>query len=101
MKTSQACPKCSVRKFWIVKPFSLARDQTSHPMAVQSAEQDKGMFSSILHRPGTWEIWICRGCGFSEWYAHCTEGEMKVLTRVPGSGVQEFDASIGPEAPFR
>lgn len=49
---------------------------------------------------GTFEVWICGQCGFTEWYAKDPNEALEKLLSVPGSGVSWYDGD-GKGSPYR
>jgi len=45
---------------------------------------------------GTYETWICAGCGYAEWYAVDDERLLERLAAIPDSGVRLVDSRRGP-----
>lgn len=66
----------------IVLPF--------HVATVEIPKKQTGAAAGSRHLSavGTYETWICAGCGFTEWYAQDAAELLDRLARIPGSGVR-------------
>lgn len=49
---------------------------------------------------GTFEVWICKQCGFTEWYANDVNEQLAELAQRPESGVRLVERSNN-RGPFR
>jgi hypothetical protein len=84
MKNSGECIKCKGRRLWIVDQVmqpDFEHNNCSWKMAVTSHD-----FRGPGHResrvaPGSFQIIVCAGCGYTEWYAHGFER----LKDIPGA----------------
>jgi predicted nucleic-acid-binding Zn-ribbon protein len=70
MKKTLHCPKCEGRKLWRVEEMrERGRNMTkAEPLGATFAPTWHG----VTNR-GTFETFICAGCGYTEWYAHGLE----------------------------
>jgi hypothetical protein len=106
------CMRCSHMKFVRVIPreHSSSRGgdwntQVSAPMYVTHAPtQNKGFFSSTVNElqiektgVGMLEVYICKKCGFVEWY--CLDAEK--LTAHPHLMSEDVDYDAGQAGPYR
>ena len=68
MKQAQTCPKCNGTDIVKARPIDHGHGNTTSPLRVityanPNAILLKGTKKSEL------EAWVCKGCGFVEWYA--------------------------------
>jgi hypothetical protein len=93
LKRDQRCPACSGSLILRIDAMQQGGDIFS-PLPFRVA------FHGPLdtHGVGSFETFICKGCGFTEWYAHGFER----LKSDPDEGIQIIDARA-PSAgmPFR
>jgi len=54
-------------------------------------------FCKLYSGTGTFETYICKGCGFTEWYAH----GLDKLEADPKHGVRLLDGRVEDEGPYR
>ncbi len=99
MRTSGTCYKCQCRRFWVVNKIGVPDPTTSNTVAtLPVAAQDVG--ERYRREGGSFEVWVCANCGFTEWYANDAAGVLQMLARLPGGAVRWVDATA-PGGPFR
>jgi predicted nucleic-acid-binding Zn-ribbon protein len=98
MKTSQTCPKCSSKKLFVIDTFQMKDHEVgSHlqPLYVVATKYNAGpgMFGDNYKRvdAGSFEVWVCSGCGLTEWYATGVNDALAQLASEPESGVRFID----------
>lgn len=70
MRSTQTCPKCSGKKIAVVNRFRQPDQESSngvHVLPAVTVEADDGWSRRIA--VGSFETYICLGCGFVELYA--------------------------------
>jgi predicted nucleic-acid-binding Zn-ribbon protein len=95
MRTSARCPKCDGTKLYVCDNRQPDGEFSNviHPFVITTVPLGKdavGAKSGTRHRThvGTYETWICAGCGYTEWYAKDPEQLLEKLARMPASGVR-------------
>ncbi len=97
MRTSLRCRSCDSRKLWRVDPVMLPQFHTRNalyrlPVVCRSefgSTDPHGWGERQEH--GRFEVWICAGCGLTEWYAVDVNESLSRLSREPSSGVSYVD----------
>jgi len=97
LRRDLCCPQCEGRDVWHVEqirergvgPF----EKPIQPLNVVLQER----FFKLYDGTGWFETYICKRCGFTEWYAHGLEE----LKEDPQNGVFSLDGSAKDEGPFR
>ena len=99
MKRNQVCPKCASKKLWIVnevrRPLSDRNPATEPLYAARVSDvpsEETGFWAASSKRvdAGTFEIWICAGCGLTEWYAKDFEEKFARLAALPNPEVRRI-----------
>ena len=95
MRKSLKCPKCDCRKLWHiekVRHFNTYADgallNVVHEKRV--GKPDNGFFGTGERKKmnvGTYDVFVCFSCGYTEWYA----GELEQLEENPEEGVHLID----------
>lgn len=99
MKRTQQCPKCQGRKLWVVETFKVPSEMANGealPVAMQAEEGGFFAMGKIVPQ-GSFELWVCAGCGFSELWAR----DLGALRDDPSRGVRLVDTTVSSERPFR
>ncbi|CAN5193256.1 hypothetical protein BH09MYX1_BH09MYX1_57550 [soil metagenome] len=106
MRTTARCPKCNCQKLYVCENRQPDDDSSNvvHGFRVTTVEisrEDLGAQSGSSYRThvGTYETWICSGCGYTEWYAQDPEHLLEKLSKMRGSGVRVVERTT--EAPYR
>jgi predicted nucleic-acid-binding Zn-ribbon protein len=106
MKHSHECPKCRSGQLWVIQEVCRKSERFSNvvsPVPVTAAnfnahslKPDEGSAVTI----GTFEAWICRSCGLTEWYAKDVNEKLASLSQFPETGVLFYN---GPSrgGPYR
>lgn len=97
MKNSGRCVKCNSKRLWIVdqvKQPDLEHESCSWKMAVTSHEFRGAEYRGVQRiSPGSFQIFVCAACGYTEWYAY----DFERLAEVPGARlVGDDNADAGP-----
>jgi len=111
MRTTLRCPKCDSRKIYEMAPFAIPEWQYSNsvkPFPVVTRPGTIQLLPGETEIPdrrvaGTFEVWLCSSCGYTEWYAQQTRGLAELLAglaRIQSSGVRFHDGDAAP-APYR
>lgn len=107
MRNSRTCPKCQSRKLWVVErseqPDKRSMNGT-HPLTVTAAwvpNGKSGFFEMGSERmvAGTFEVWVCTQCGFTEWYAKDANQVLAYLSNHPDAKVHYIDGDASK--PYR
>jgi hypothetical protein len=89
MRKNGICPECSGRQFWRIQPV---------PNLAVTRNEVKVNFLVTDKLPiGHFELFVCKGCGLSRWYALGLEE----LKENPTLGVHSVDFSLPQEGPYR
>jgi hypothetical protein len=105
VRTTHRCPKCQCPGVWQVDPVLLPNPESSNSNVVMPVVTRSGSGAADKHelRPrrtgGHFEMWICWGCGYTEWYAVGVNETLGALAQAsPTSGVRYHNSS-GPTEP--
>jgi predicted nucleic-acid-binding Zn-ribbon protein len=98
LKRDLRCPHCEGRLIWHVAQMhergeAGAFEKPIQPLNVVLHEK----FFKLYNGVGYFETYICKRCGFTEWYAHGLD-ELEVD---PSKGVALLDGNDGDAGPFR
>jgi predicted nucleic-acid-binding Zn-ribbon protein len=106
MRTHSRCPKCNGTKLYVVENRQPESDSSNGiavlRVATPSIDHDEvGAKNGSRYRTevGSFETWICAGCGYTEWYAKDPEHLLEKLAKRRDSGVRVVDGA--PETPYR
>jgi predicted nucleic-acid-binding Zn-ribbon protein len=101
VKRSQICPKCSARRIWVVESFRIPTETAQGvvlPVVHHQQAESSSFFAIGRVTPvGSFDAYVCAGCGYSELYATGFED----LREDHAKGVRLLDASTAPAGPFR
>jgi len=101
MKSHHRCPKCSGRKIWVVEKYRVPGEAAEgRELPVIPHQGGTGAASFLLGRLnpiGSFDLFVCDGCGYSELYA----SGFRELKADPQRGVRLLDTSDTNEGPFR
>jgi predicted nucleic-acid-binding Zn-ribbon protein len=97
MKKTHVCPKCEGRVLWRIDSIRLPSNDHTMRAALSGdpaklAIHVRWGWSGYVSQGG-FEVFICKACGFAEWYAHGLEE----LTPDEKNGVQLIDNRPKPE----
>lgn len=95
MRSHHQCPKCDGDELWVIDPVQVPKPSDHSTMNVMRvAEQSRTQSSSRggIQRYdkiqiGTFEAWICDGCGYTEWYAKDFK-DLAKLAAHPDAGIR-------------
>jgi predicted nucleic-acid-binding Zn-ribbon protein len=98
LKRDLRCPHCEGRLIWHVAQMhergeAGAFEKPIQPLNVVLHEK----FFKLYNGVGYFETYICKRCGFTEWYAHGLD-ELEVDS---SKGVALLDGNDGDAGPFR
>jgi len=105
VKLNNTCPKCESTRCWVMKQLGhqqpgSTNDAAPLPVAAFMVPADKkGYFSfSTFVKVGTFEVWVCAQCGFTEWYAVDVNEKFDELAQRGDMDIRlvERDNSRGP-----
>ena len=99
MRKTHTCPKCQGKRLWRIEKVNHdntyaggAHLRVAYERAIGAAKTGLGATGRpSVKSVGHFDLFVCRGCGYSEWYARDLEG----LAHNPAAGVFEIDASVG------
>ncbi len=101
MKATQTCPKCAGRRFSVTRELRVPSTDGNHQTAALPAllVQNNSFFGSnaVL---GTFEAWICLGCGYTELYAQGLAGVEELAGKHPDH-TRIVDAGSPGQGPYR
>jgi predicted nucleic-acid-binding Zn-ribbon protein len=93
MRKNLVCPKCDGRKFWSIGTMHERGDNNAvAPFNVTVESRWAGL---DVRAAGTFETFICAGCGYTEWYAR----GLDQLKEDPKNGIYFIDTE--PKAGLR
>jgi predicted nucleic-acid-binding Zn-ribbon protein len=72
MRKTLQCPKCEGRKLWRIEEMRERGPSHAHTEPLGLDLVQKRWVGGMTSR-GTFETFICAGCGYTEWYAHGLE----------------------------
>jgi predicted nucleic-acid-binding Zn-ribbon protein len=111
MKTTHVCPKCSGTKLFVVPqvrqpdPDSSNGTLPMHVLAVNAPSDVIGVPEGNSYRAviGTFEAWICGGCGYTEWYAQDAARYLELLAEYEKHSTVKSVIIVAPPppSPFR
>jgi predicted nucleic-acid-binding Zn-ribbon protein len=98
LKRDLACPHCECRQVWHIAEMhergeAAAFEKPIAPLNVVLQQK----FFKLYNGVGTFETYICKRCGFTEWYAH----GLDELKADPEHGVRLLDGKDSEEGPYR
>lgn len=98
LKKDLACPHCEGREVWHIAEMhergeAGVLERPIQPLNVVLQERFFKLYSGV----GAFETYICKACGFTEWYAHGLEK----LEADPKRGVRLLDGRNAEEGPYR
>jgi predicted nucleic-acid-binding Zn-ribbon protein len=77
MRATQTCPKCAGNKFAVTAEFRQPESRSigARRFVAVILEKKLGRFlGSTTTERGSFESWICLGCGYTEFYAKALDG---------------------------
>ncbi len=98
LKRDLACPHCECREVWHIHEMHERGEAApfEKPIApLNVVLQEK--FFKLYNGVGTFETYICRRCGFTEWYAR----GLDELKEDPANGIFLLDGKTRDEGPYR
>lgn len=101
LKRDLACPQCEGREVWHVAEMHERGEAApfENPIAPMNIVLQQRFFR-LYNGAGRFETYICRGCGFTEWYAI----DMHDIKHDPQHGVRLLDGNKSDadrEGPYR
>jgi predicted nucleic-acid-binding Zn-ribbon protein len=98
LKRDLACPHCEGRQVWHVAEMHERGEAApfEKPIAPLNVVLQQKFFK-LYNGVGTFETYICKRCGFTEWYAL----GLDQLEEDAASGVKLLDGTHGDEGPYR
>lgn len=101
MKNTLKCPKCAGKKIWVIEEYRIPGDSAAgralHVVPHQGSGKG-GLFQTIRQNPqGHFDLFLCKGCGFSELWASGHEGLAENTER----GIRLIDTTDVGAGPFR
>jgi len=107
MQSTQTCPKCSGKKFAVTDEFRHPDQESSNmtrpfPAITIIAHRVDQVRTGPWAREtlGSFETWICLGCGYTEFYARGIEQVEEIAKRWP-ERVRIVDAGPAALGPYR
>jgi predicted nucleic-acid-binding Zn-ribbon protein len=94
MKKTLQCPKCEGREIWRIEQM-LERGHGSRPEPFAVMLEPAFWTGSVPH--GTFEAFICKACGYTEWYAK----NIEFLREDPANGVHLIVNDSEKAGPYR
>jgi predicted nucleic-acid-binding Zn-ribbon protein len=93
MRYTQRCPKCSGQKFAVTELRDKGYD---HAVPVITFFED-----GLLQVHGSFETWICLGCGYAEFYAHNCLLPFDTIAKQHPDRLRIVDATPPDQGPYR
>lgn len=100
VKKTQRCVKCQGQRLWVIERFRIPGEYLGGvelPVVVNQEEPAKFFAMSRAMPQGSFELWVCEACGYSEFWAKGLSG----LRENPEAGVRLVDTTPQPSGPFR
>jgi predicted nucleic-acid-binding Zn-ribbon protein len=105
MRSTQTCPKCSGHKFVVNE---LRRHwQDALPAVTWAVRDSAGPLGDLMRlkhfepqEAGSFETWICLGCGYTELYA-CGLGRLEAVAKQYPDQLRIVDARPPEQGPYR
>ena len=95
MRATQTCPKCAGRRFSVTRELRVP-DAGVLPALLAYTNN----FLNPQERLGTFEAWICLGCGYAELYAQGLAGLEELAEKYPDQ-TRIVDAGPPEPGPYR
>ena len=99
MKQNLTCPKCAGKKIWAIEKMEQPNYEYSNsvnPFPVVA----RAVTSRKRRAVGAFDVLICAGCGYTEWYAR-DFGDLEELAEDPRHNVRLLDGSGVHSGPHR
>ena len=97
MRKSGKCPKCEGHVFWRIERVQQIGDQGVIANLPVGYVRHSGFLADSREGVGSFEVYVCKACGFSELYAV----NVGKLTNDPQCGVSTVDRTPKGEGPYR
>lgn len=102
MKKLHHCPKCAGRRIWVIERYRVPGGESTGgvalPVLPHLPDPNASRFSFATVNPvGTFDLYLCDGCGYSELWAESFRG----LVEDPKRGIRLLDTSDAKDGPFR
>ena len=99
LKRDLRCPHCECRQLWHIAEMHERGEAApfEKPIAPLNVRAAADASFSLYNGVGTFETYICKRCGFTEWYARGLDD----LKADPEAGVRLIDSSESEEGPYR
>ena len=98
LKRDLCCPHCEGREVWHIDEMHERGEAAAFEKPIQPFNvvlQEK--FFKLYNGIGTFETYICKQCGFTEWYARGLDG----LRPDPDDGIQLLRGDPEAKGPYR
>jgi predicted nucleic-acid-binding Zn-ribbon protein len=98
LKRDLACPHCECREVWHIEKMHERGEAApfEKPIAPLNVVLQQRFFK-LYNGTGTFETYICKQCGFTEWYAQ----GLDELSPDPQQGVRLLEGKADDEGPYR
>ena len=86
MRSTQTCPKCAGKKFAVTPDFLQPHHEfpgNTHPFPPITIALQRESWNKERMTFGRFEVWICVGCGYTEFYAHGIEDIEQIADQYP------------------
>jgi predicted nucleic-acid-binding Zn-ribbon protein len=101
MRSTQTCPKCSGQRLAVMDEFRQPEaGSSSTTVVVVVAIEAEGMFRGNAGGLGSFETWICLGCGYTEFYARRLKG-IEALAEKHPDRVRIIEPTSPKRDPYR
>jgi predicted nucleic-acid-binding Zn-ribbon protein len=100
MKNLLRCPKCAGKRIWVIEKYRIpgeAAEGRELPVVPHQAAGSSFMRLARVTPIGSFDLFLCAGCGYSELYA----SNFRELVADPERGIRLIDTSETSEGPFR
>jgi predicted nucleic-acid-binding Zn-ribbon protein len=99
MRATQTCPKCAGKKFAVTDEWRQPDERALSGMLVVAAVTVE-VYNRRRKALGSFESWICLGCGYTELYAHGLQG-VEALAQQHPEQLRIVDAGPPERGPYR
>jgi predicted nucleic-acid-binding Zn-ribbon protein len=100
MKNLHRCPKCAGKRIWVIEKYRIpgeAAEGRELPVVPHQAAGHSFLRLGRVSPVGSFDLFVCDGCGYSELYA----SGIRELVADPARGIRLIDTSDTGEGPFR
>ena len=98
MKSHARCPKCAGKRIWVLEKYRIPGEAAEGRELPVLPHQGGGRsWLGVVTPVGSFDLFLCDGCGYSELYASGFRGLVADAER----GIRLLDTSETNDGPFR